>query len=35
MHAAEDFVNLNHYDECAPLATLESAIKVIEFEYGE
>ena len=35
LHAAEDFVNINQYEECAPLATVESAIKVIQFEYGE
>ena len=35
LHAAEDFVNINQYDECAPLATVESAIKVIQFEYEE
>jgi hypothetical protein len=35
LHAAEDFVNMNQYDECAPLATLESAIKIIQFEYEE
>lgn len=33
--ALQDFVNDQIYEECAPLATFESAIRVIEYEYRE
>lgn len=33
--ALQDFVNDQVYEECAPLATFESAIRVIEYEYRE
>ena len=33
--AALDFSNDLDYEECAPLATFESAIKVILFEFEE
>ena len=31
----QDFVNDQIYEDCAPLATFESAIRVIEFEFRE
>jgi len=33
--AALDFTNELDYDECAPMATFESAIRVIQFEFEE
>ena len=33
--ALQDFVNDQIYEECAPLATFESAIRVIEYEFRE
>jgi hypothetical protein len=33
--ALQDFVNDKIYEECAPLATFESAIRVIEYELRE
>jgi len=33
--ALQDFVNDKIYEECAPLATFESALRVIEYEYKE
>lgn len=33
--ALQDFVNDQIYEECAPLATFESAIRVLEYEYRE
>jgi hypothetical protein len=33
--ALQDFVNDEIYEECAPLATFESAIRVVEYEFRE
>ena len=35
LYAVQAFVNEQLYEECAPLATFESACKVIQFEYEE
>jgi len=35
LYAVQDFVNEQLYEECAPMATFESAFKVISFEYEE
>ena len=35
LYAVQSFVNEMLYEECAPLATFESAFKVISFEYEE
>ena len=31
----QDFVNDQLYEECAPIATLESAIKVVQYEFED
>jgi len=33
--ALQDFVNDQIYEECAPMATFESAIRVVEFEFHD
>ena len=35
LYAVQSFVNETLYEECAPLATFESAFKVISFEFEE
>ena len=35
LYAVQSFVNDTLYEECAPLATFESAFKVISFEFEE
>ena len=35
LYAMMDFINDTLYEECAPIATLESAIKVVQFEFQD
>ena len=35
LYALMDFINDTLYEECAPIATLESAIKVVQFEFED
>ena len=35
LYAVQSFVNEQLYEECAPLATFESACKVVRFEFEE
>lgn len=35
LYVVQSFVNEQLYEECAPLATFESACKVISFEFEE
>lgn len=35
IYALQDFVNEQLYEECAPIATFEAAIKVIQLEYED
>ena len=35
LYATFDFMNEQLFEECAPLATFEAAIKVVQFEYEE
>ena len=35
LYAVQNFVNETLYEECAPLATFESATKVVSFEFED
>ena len=35
LYAMQDFINDQLYEECAPMTTLESAIKVVRFEFED